>query len=158
MKRKVVLYGLFMAVFIFLFMLLFFGLTEGPLETTDIVRFALGAVLTGVFSSLIFSYQLKKLNKIQFLPNKDEKILLYDVANLVAGKDSSRGRLFLTNKRLVYKPLKGDVMILAAITDARSKKAFGLIKNRLLVYTDEDEYQFTVENPDEWVDSLAVLM
>ncbi|MFO7844092.1 MAG: GRAM domain-containing protein [Bacteroidales bacterium] len=126
-------------------------------------------IFFGLFMGLILPFMLKR--SIPFLEKKvktpqlheNETIILEGKANLFRNwLIASGGKLFLTNKRLIfnahkYNFQKGETSIeLEQISSIQKRKTAQLVDNGLRIKTTRNtEFNFVVDQRSEWIDRLA---
>lgn len=130
-----------------------------------IISGLLGGALAGlIFGSLIGLFTNSKLiaqtTKIETKP--DEAILHETNANHFKGVEGVGGKLYLTNKRLVFKSHKLNIqnhelsIRLSDIKKVAKYKTLGIINNGLSVTTcDKNIERFVVKQIDEWIIKLS---
>ena len=93
---------------------------------------------------------------------EDENIIYEDGANLFSGTwVAVGGKLFLTNKRLIFNPhkynfQKGETSIdLSEITEISKRKTSRIMDNGLRIVTkDNEKYDLVLNDRDEWFKQL----
>jgi hypothetical protein len=103
-------------------------------------------------------YIFKRGNKIQIEIRKDEIILKEQLANHIKNHESVGGKLFLTNKRLIFKSHKINIqrhifeLDLNKINSCHRYKTIGIIPNGLKITTNNNlTEKFVVNKPNEWI-------
>ena len=103
------------------------------------------------------------LSKLKTPEMEDDEIIIYeDGANLFSGTwVAVGGKLFLTNKRLIFNPhkynfQKGETSInLSEITEISKRKTSRIVDNGLRVVTkDNAKYDLVLNDRDEWLKQL----
>ena len=124
----------------------------------------------GLFMGVGFPFILKKLTPFLVknidtpILSEGEKIIFEEKANLFQNWwIAAGGKLFLTNKRLVFNAHKynfqtGETSInLQEINSIKERKTAGLVDNGLRIKTTENtEFNFVVDQRSEWIDRLKV--
>jgi hypothetical protein len=158
-------FGIFMAVF-FILKDLF---TADDFTTKRILITIFSACLGGALSGLLFGWLTGLFAKSKFVSqstkidiNPDEHILLETPANHFKGIEGVGGRLFLTNRRLIFKSHSLNIqnhqlfIDLSDIKQVDRYKTLGLVNNGLAITTITDKTEkFVVEKIEEWVKLLT---
>jgi len=90
----------------------------------------------------------------------DEEIVFQSSASHYKGMEAVAGKLFLTNKRLIFKSDKINIrkyelhLPLDTIRDIRRYKPYGIINKGLAVQTTGQTEKFATERAAEWVERL----
>ena len=128
--------------------------------------YAIQSVFFGVFGFLLFNFTMNKFAKkidkeIELDLEEGEELIAYGVANLFRGLEGVGGKLFLTNKQLVFKSHNINVqtgtakLTLDRIESIEKRKTMFIINNSLLVRTiNGHEFKFVVNDRDEWLKVL----
>lgn len=128
--------------------------------------YAFQSVFFGVFGFLLFDYTMNKFAKkidkeIELDLEEGEELIAYGVANLFRGLESVGGKLFLTNKQLVFKSHNINVqtgttkLTLDRIESIDKRKTMLIVENGLLVRTiNGHEFKFVVNDRNEWLKVL----
>jgi hypothetical protein len=143
--------------------------THDNLEIKNLIMFITSGLIGGALAGLIFgsliglfvnSKLITQTSKIDTA--SDETILLETVANHFKGAEGVGGKLYLTNKRMVFKSHKLNIqnhelsISLSAIGKVDRYKTLGLINNGLCVTTrDNKKEKFVVQQIDEWINILT---
>jgi hypothetical protein len=128
-----------------------------------VVGFISGAIsgilfwwLIGVFAN---SKIVKESTKIE--TDSDENIVFETPANHFKGLEGVGGKLYLTNKRLVFKSHKYNIqnhelsILLADLKKVDRRKTLGLINNGIsIITTDGKTEKFVVEELDKWIEFI----
>ncbi|HEY5406740.1 MAG TPA: GRAM domain-containing protein [Ginsengibacter sp.] len=159
---------------------LFFGITMAVIfiaesllsaddtSTGDIVRIIATGIISGAIAGFLFGFLIEKFRTSKFVKNStiitldaDEKIIFETPANHFKGAEGVGGKLYLTNKRLVFKShklnfQKHELSIpLNEITKVERYKALFMINNGLNVQTIQNTTErFVVEKAGEWYNYL----
>lgn len=114
-----------------------------------------GFLFGWILGAFVNSKQVEQ--STQITPDDDETILFGSQANHLRGIESIGGKLYLTNKRLVFKShnfnFKNEMLSIARtdIVSIGTFKSLGLIANGLSVtLKDHKTEKFIVNRPDEW--------
>ena len=167
-KRSKMKAGLFFGMTIFLFFLGRDLLTHDNLTTKQIFISMVSALVGGVWSGVLFGWLMGKLTKSKWLQNieiktdEDETILFETGVNHFKGIEAAGGKLFLTNKRLVFKSHKINLqnhelsIPLSDIDKVGKYKTFRLVNNGLFVKTKDSKVEkFVVQKIDIWMIHLS---
>lgn len=162
-KKAAFYFGAVMAVFFIILNLW----TADDLDSS-IWKSIIGGLIAGIVSGLVFglliglfksSKFVEKTTQIETQP--DENIFFQTPANHFKGMEGVGGKLYLTNKRLVFKSHKGNFqnhelsIPLADIQSADRYKNLGLINNGLKITSNGNQVdKFVVEKAGEWVEKL----
>ncbi|MEO6869210.1 MAG: GRAM domain-containing protein [Ginsengibacter sp.] len=157
-------FGIAMAIFFFLQELL----THANLTTKDIIISVVSGLFNGALSGLLFGWLMglfansKRLKKDTKIATEAGETILFDTgANHFKGAEGVGGKLYLTNKRLVFKSHKFNIqnhelsISLLDIDKVDRYKILGLVNNGLSVKTDDNKTEkFVVQQIDEWINQL----
>ena len=141
---------------------------QDDLTTKRVVIIILSACLGGAVAGLLFGWLIGVFTTSKFVTNttkidvdSDENILFETGANHFKGVEGVGGKLYLTNKRLVFKSHRLNIQnhLLSInsddIKDVDSYKTLGLLNNGLSITTlSEKTEKFVVEKVEEWVKLL----
>ena len=157
--------GLFFGLTMFIFFVAqrLFELEEPSLK--DIIKLLLSAIIGAGIAGIIFGWLTDTLSgnkvleqniKIDLEPG--EKIIFQSSANHFKGLEAVGGKLFLTDKRLVFKSHKLNIqnhqfnLMLADIASIGKFKPLGLTNNGLFIIDKKNETEkFVVEKLSEWL-------
>ncbi len=119
-----------------------------------------GLVFGWLIGKFVNSKLLTKGTEIVLEPS--ENILFETGANHSKGLEAVGGKLYLTNKRLVFKSHKFNIqghelsIPLSDISKVERTKTWGLINNSLSITTTGNKIEkFVVEQPGEWINYLG---
>ena len=155
---------------------LFFGITMAVLfiaesllsdnvsSTSEILRIISIGIISGAIEGFVFGFLIEKFRASKFVKNStqiaidpDEKIIFETPANHFKGAEGVGGKLYLTNKRLVFKShklnfQKHELSILRhQVTGVERYKVAGIINNGLTVHTFQNTTErYVVEKASEW--------
>jgi hypothetical protein len=137
--------------------------------TNEIIKSVVVGILSGAISGVLFwwliglfanSKIVKESTKIETHP--DENIIFETPANHFKGMEGVGGKLYLTNKRLVFKSHKYNIqnhelsISLSDLTKVYKRKTLGLISNGFSIITrDAKTEKFVVEDLDKWIEYLS---
>ncbi|MCF7792771.1 MAG: hypothetical protein K9N09_02295 [Candidatus Cloacimonetes bacterium] len=155
----------FIAASVFGFFMTLFVVGLFSLQNGFSVKLVYWGFAVGVFSGILFSIMLYafvqnmknniKLIDIELLEN--EKIILEDTANHIKRMNSAGGKLFLTNKRIIFKSHGANIKTynlqfqLSDIDDIRIYKILVFIHYGIKILHDDKVVNFMVENPEVWI-------
>lgn len=165
-KKARIRSGIFFGIFMMIFYITQNLLTH-PLTTKHIITSILSGILGGALSGVIYGWLIGLFanskyvkNSIKFDPEVDETILFETGANHFKGEGVG-GKLYLTNKRLVFKSHKFNVqnhklsIRLSDIDKVVRYKVLGLVGNGLSVTTKDNKIEkFVVQQIEEWLNQL----
>jgi hypothetical protein len=157
-------FGIFMAIIIIAENLLFTDVNS-PNEIAKTI--AIG-IFAGAIAGLVFGFVIEKFRSSKLVNNstkididEDEKIIFETPANHFKGAEGVGGKLYLTNKRLVFKSHKFNFqkhelsLPLHEITKVERYKVLFMINNGLNVQTVHNTTErFVVEKAGEWYAQL----
>lgn len=141
--------------------------------TSSILESLISGLLFGILSGFLFGVSLGRFARYfessKFVENTtkidievDENILFQTGANHFKGIEGVGGKLYLTNKRLVFKSHKLNIQThelsidLADIKNVERSQTIGLIDNGLTVISGNNKTdKFVVEKANEWVTRLS---
>jgi hypothetical protein len=158
-------YGIGLSVFFTIQHLLITGEYTGY----NIVRAIITGVITGLISGFIFGYIVTWFARSRFVAqstkietDRDEHIVFESAANHFKGIEGVGGKLYLTNKRLIFKSHKLNIqnhqlaINIADISGIGRFKTLGLVNNGLIVSTIHNNTErFVVEEADAWEKHLV---
>lgn len=146
------------------FLFLFDYLFENRFES--IYSYIIQGVLFGIIIGIGIPYISRKFSasidkKVKPMLAKDEQIEIEGPANLMRKMEGVGGKIFLTDKRMIFKSHKYNIqntqteIPYGSIEDVSTRKTAGLVSNGLRISTkDGEEYNFVVYNRDMWVDKI----
>lgn len=128
-------------------------------------------LVSGAVAGLLFGWLMGLFAKSKFVTQSTrietepgETILFESPANHFKGIEGVGGKLYLTNRRLVFKSHKLNIQAhelainLADIRDAKRHKSLGIVNNGLSILTSTNVTEkFVVEQAGEWVKQLGNL-
>ena len=166
-KKTKIKSGLFFGIVMTIVFILQDLLSHSNLTKKDITISIFSGLLGGALSGLLFGWTMglfaKRLTKdIKLDTEADESILFDTGANHFKGVEAVGGKLYLTNKRLVFKSHKFNIqnhelsIKLSDIDKIERNKTLGLVNNGLSVRTvDSQSEKFVVQQIDEWLNQLT---
>lgn len=129
-----------------------------------IVSSLFGGSLSGLFFGLTagwFGNSKSIMKGTEISVEKDETILFEAPANHFKGIEAVGGKLYATNKRLVFQSHKFNFqnhqlsIALTNIASVNKYKVMGVANTGLLITTDENKTEkFVVQQPEEWMKIL----
>ena len=168
-KKEKVKAGLFFGISITIFFILQDLLPLSNLTTKDIIISIVSGLLMGALTGYLFGWQMGLLANSKWLAKgtkidteADETILFDTGANHFKGAEAVGGKLYLTNKRIVFKSHKVNIqnhelsISLSDIDKVDRYKTLGLVDNGLSIKTVENKNEkFVVQQIDEWITHLT---
>lgn len=144
--------------------------TENNYTRGHITTLLISGVIGGAIAGLLFSWLIGIVGKSKFIntvtkieTEPDENVLIETPANHFKGIEAVGGKLYLTNKRLIFKSHKLNIQnheLFIDLPDIKSvdrHKTLGLVNNGLLITTSQNmKEKFVVEQAEEWVNRLTV--
>lgn len=134
------------------------------LTTKEIFKSVISGLIAGAISGLLFGWMMGKFSRSKFFSDikinldNDERLIFETPANHFKGIEGVGGKLFLTNKRLVFKSHKLNIqnhelsINFSEIMKVDKYKTPGLINNGLSIQTEKQTTEkFVVEKIDEWL-------
>ncbi|MCO5287644.1 MAG: GRAM domain-containing protein [Chitinophagaceae bacterium] len=167
-KKAKIKSGLFFGIAMTVFSILQDLLTHSNLTTKDIVIIIVSGLFVGALSGLLFGWFIglfansKSLTKDTKIDTDTGETILFDTgANHFKGAEAVGGKLYLTDKRLVFKSHKFNIqnhelsINLSDIDKVNRYKTLGLVNNGLSVTTiDNKTEKFVVQQIEEWLNQL----
>mgnify|MGYP000515953451 CR=1 FL=1 len=163
-----ILFAIGTAIMYSLILCLFDYFSEEKLYSINSLLFQV--VFFGIFFGIGFPYINEKLagkfsNKvgINIKPELDaeEKIEIEGPANLFRGMEGVGGKMFLTNKKVVFKSHKINIqkgqtdILYENITEILKRKTAKLIDNGIRIKTkDGNQFDFVVNERENWIEKL----
>jgi hypothetical protein len=158
-------FGIAMAVFFILQNLL----TNDKQATNQIIKSIASGLVAGAISGVLFGWLMGLFAKSKFVTqttkietDPDEHILFETPTNHFKGIEGVGGKLYLTNKRLIFKSHKLNVQnhqLSIQLTDVKNVdryKTLGLVNNGLSITTIDDKTEkFVVEQVENWIKYLT---
>ncbi|WP_082886519.1 hypothetical protein [Flavisolibacter tropicus] len=168
-KRSQVKSGVYYGITMSLFFILQNLLTDDNLTGKKIALIIFFGLFGGGVSGLLFGWIMGLFVRSKHVTQAtridtavDETILFETGANHFKGAEGVGGKLYLTNKRLVFKSHKYNIqnhelsMRLSDIDKADRYKTLGIVNNGLAVTTAGGTIEkFVVQQPDQWLSQLT---
>ena len=159
--KRIIRYGLIQGVtFVFTLTAISYWISGNNFLTALAVGVA-GGIFVGIANSLMFyKYAVPKyvLEGVSVDIDLDETIIFQTPANYTSGQEPVSGKLFLTNKRLIFKNHKHDKNVLqfsidlADIDNVDTFKTLKLFENGLLIKTVSNvSHRFIVDRLKHWI-------
>jgi hypothetical protein len=157
--------GLFFGIAMTLFFFAENLLTHDHLSSKEILKFVISAIVSGSISGFLFSWVIEKFTTSKFV-NKTtrikiapgEKMVFQTSANHFKAIEAVGGKLYLTNKNLIFKSHKLNIQnheLIIKLSDIKEIKRFrpmGLTDNGLSIHIHENRKEkFVVEKIEEWL-------
>ncbi|MBO6606104.1 GRAM domain-containing protein [Psychroserpens sp.] len=165
-------YGIGFALFsaiIYTLLLLFFNSVSNNIDYSVSEMLIQGAIF-GLLFVIIFPLVMKLFGKklsnsdtLKIIPvlESDEEIEIHGPANMFRGIEGVGGKLFLTNKNIIFKSHKINIQTGQTAFDyndikgIETLKTLNLINNRLRITTvDDNSHVFVVNERDLWLKHL----
>ena len=162
--KRIVTYGLFQgATFIFILTAISYWISSNSFSTA-LTLGVIGGTIVGIFSSLIsYKYAVPKyiLDTVSIDTDIDEEIKFQTPANYTNGKEPVSGKLFLTDKRVIFRNHKHDKNMLqfsidlADIDEVATFKTLKLFENGLsILTTSKVTHKFIVDRVKQWLNQF----
>lgn len=142
-------------------------LSTNTSSSKDMANGIISALAAGAIAGFLFAWLIglfaksKAVNEsAKIETDEGESILFQTGANHFKGMEGVGGKLFLTNKRLIFKSHKFNIqnhqlqINLTDITNVSRRKTMGIINNGLMVTHHDKQEKFVVENAEEWMKQL----
>ena len=160
-----IFFGTVMAAFFFLQTLF----TSDNPGAKNILISLIVAVFCGALAGVLYAWTIGKFSRSGWIDKQTrittepgESILFDTTANHFKGMEAVGGKLYLTNKRLVFKSHKINFqkhqlsIDLSDIQKMDRYKPLGIANNGLLIKTADNKIEkFVVEKRETWVDQLG---
>jgi len=168
-KKSRIKAGLRFGIVMTIFFVLQTLITQNHHTTKNIVAAVVIAMFSGALATVLFIWLMgrfvksKLVTEASHLETTEVEIILFETpANHFKGIEAVGGKLFLTNKRLVFNSHKLNIqnhqlaISLVDIMKVGRYKTLGLVNNGLAVTTAGNTTEkFVVEQLDEWLNQLA---
>ena len=138
------------------------------LTTKNIITSIVSGLFGGALSGLLFGWLIGLFAKSKVITQgttidtaADEVIVFETPANHFKGVEGVGGKLYLTNKRLVFKSHKFNIqnhqisLNLSNIEMVNRYNTLGLVDNGLAVTSNNRVEKFVVEQREEWISQLT---
>ena len=160
MKNNALLLGVIFGTIMAISLITINSIEASHISIKIIVSEIIGASVGGLVFGIFMQYIFKRGNKIQIEIREDENIIKEGLANHKVKIESVGGKLFLTNKRLVFKSHKINIqkhifeLELSQINNCAKFKTIGIISNGLKINTNNKIEKFIVNKPNEWITQI----
>ena len=168
-KKAKIKAGLFFGIAMTAFFIMQDLLTHSNLTTKDVAITIVSGLIGGVLSGFLFGWLMglfansKRLTKDTKIDTDANETILFDTgANHFKGAEAVGGKLYLTDKRLVFKSHMFNIqnhefsINLSDIDKVDRYKTLGLVNNGLSVTTTGNKIEkFVVQQPDKWFSQLT---
>jgi hypothetical protein len=138
---------------------------DAPNNTNEILKLIVSSLLGGLFSGFLFGWIIWKFNDSKSVKaatkidmDTNEKLVFQTGANHFKGIEGVGGRLYLTDKRLIFNSHKLNfqnhqlIIELSEIASAGKFKPFGIANNGLSIQTKKHATEkFVVDRIDKWL-------
>lgn len=159
--KRIVKYGLFHGVTFVITMTAISYWVSGNNFLTALSVGIISGTIIGILNSLLFyKYAVPKyiLEAVSVDIDADEEIKFQTPANFTSGQEPVSGKLFLTNKRLIFRNHKHDKNVLQFSIDlididkVDTFKTLKLFENGLSIHTTSNEtHKFIVDRVKQWL-------
>ena len=164
-KRNQIRPGLIFGITIALIFILQDILRHGDLSTKNIIMVIASSLFGGAIGGIIFGWMLGAWTDSRFLLkgahiaiDANETIIFTTGANHIQGVEGVGGKLYLTNKRLIFQSHNFNIqnhefsIRLSEIEKVKRYDTFGIVNNGLMVTTVHNSIEkFVVQEPEEWL-------
>jgi hypothetical protein len=161
--------GLYFGIAMTFFFILQNLLSSDNLTTNQIIKSIITGLITGALAGVLFGGLTGLFAKSKFVTEStkivtapDENILFETPANHCKGIEAVGGKLYLTNKRLVFKSHKLNIqnhelsVQLTGIKSIDRHKTLGVVNNGLTLTTiDNKTEKFVVKQAENWIKYLT---
>lgn len=144
-------------------------LAANSLSGGIVVKIIAVGIFSGALAGLFFGFLMAKFRTSKFVSDstlikleKGEQIIFQTPANHFKGVEAVGGKLYVTNKRLVFKSHKLNFqkhelsILLHQITQVERSKTAKLFNNGIIIHTFQNTTErFVVEKADEWYTHLT---
>ena len=144
-------------------------ITDDNLTPKHVLGIVISSLVGGVVGGLISGWLAGSFAKAKYfvkgaelVPDKDETIELETIANHFKGIEAVGGKLYLTNKRLIFKSHKLNfqthelLVNLDDVVKVNRYKVMGIVNTGLAVTTMMNKTEkFVMQEPEIWVSQLA---
>ncbi len=158
-------FGIVMAIF-FILQDVF---TNDNLTSEEILKSIASGIIGGIVAGSLFGWLMGLFGKSKFInettmidTDPGEEILFQTAANHFKGLEGVGGKLYLTNKRLIFKSHQLNIqnhqlsISLPEIEAAGRYKTLGLVNNGLAITTKQNTTEkFVVDQVEEWLKHLT---
>ena len=162
--KRIITYGFLQAAtFTTVFTAIAYWVSENEISTS-FVHGLIGGILVGIINSFLFyKYAVPKyvLEAVSVDLDSDEIIDFQTPANYISEKEPISGKLFLTNKRIIFKNHKQEKNLSEfsinndELIKIESFKSINLFHNGLLINTASGEkHMFILDRLKDWVTKL----
>jgi hypothetical protein len=160
--------GLIFGIVTSLFFILQNLLTRDDLSTQNLIIIIASSLFGGALAGFLFGWLIGLFANSKFLKNgtnidtaSNETIVFSTGANHFQGVEGVGGKLYLTNKRLIFKSHNFNIqnhefsINLSDVDEVRRYSTYGIINNGLSVTTSGNVIEkFAVQEPEEWMFQL----
>jgi hypothetical protein len=168
-KKQRVKAGLYFGILIAIFSIAEDLLRSNNYSFNQILKYIALALISGAIAGLVFGFLIGLFMKSKYVnaavkieTETGENILFETLANHFKGIEAVGGKLYLTNKRLIFKSHKLNInnhqlsILLNDIIAINRYKTLGIINNGLSVVTkDNTGEKFVVNDIKEWLSHLT---
>lgn len=144
-------------------------LVEGNWSLRNMGFTVISGLTGGLVAGILFGWGMgafanskRVAQSTEITPEKDETMLFGAQASHLKGLESIGGKLYLTDKRLVFKShaynFRNETFSIALqeIVSLHAFKSLGLISNGMAItLSDQKKVKFIVERPEDWISRLS---
>ncbi len=166
-KKSRIKAGLYVGIVTAIFSVVRNFLTQDNITTKSVILFIAFGLVSGAIQGFLFGWLIGLFVNSKFVKQAtqitteaDETVLFETGANHFKGAEAVGGKLYLTNKRLVFKSHNMNIqnhelsIPLTHIHKVDRYKTLGIVNNGLTVTADDKIEKFVVQQPDKWFDQL----
>ena len=168
-KRNKIRAGLYFGIAMAVFFIFQDLLTQGNLSTKNLIITIVSALIGGALAGLLFGWLMGLLANSKLFKagtnistGANEAIVFETGANHFKGVEGVGGKLYLTNKLMVFKSHKFNIqnhelsISLLDVAKVERHNRLGIFNNGLSVTTTQQTIEkFAVQQPGEWVNQIA---
>ncbi len=159
--------GLYFGIVMSIFFIGFDFIQSDQTSNKEIIRIIISGLVAGAVAGFLFGWSIGWFANSKAVANStkieldtDETVAFETGANHFKGMEGVGGKLYLTNKRLVFKSHKFNIqkhtlsINLDEIINVERIKTAGIINNGLRVTHQDKQEKFVVEKAGGWVSLL----
>lgn len=124
------------------------------------VLFLLGYVFDQARDQLMYGKINETIKNLEADLIEDENVIVDGPANCIQRKDGL-GKLFLTNKRLIFTTQSRNKQInypLSIIYGVDYIKSVGVFKKGIIIHFEESDEKYIVDYPNDWLELIKILI
>ena len=168
-NRKKTWYGIIFGITLAIIFILQDYLRHDDLNTKNIIMVFVSSLIGGAIGGILFGWILRVWTNSRVLLkgtpitiDASEIIVFTTGANHFQGVEGVGGKLYLTNKRLIFKSHNFNIqnhefsIRLSEVDKVKRYHTFGVVNNGLLITTIHNSIEkFVVQEPEEWMNQLS---